>query len=64
MPGTRVMVVTVTAFPAAISPGDRAAAERAGPPVGRCGERVVCHLRDPLSCRLAVRGLGWMARSP
>ena len=63
MPGTRVMGVTVTAFPAAISPDDRAATARAGLPVRRCGKGVLRHLADPLSCRFTVRDLGWMAHS-
>jgi hypothetical protein len=62
MPGTRVMFVAMAAFPAAVSPDDLPAAERAGPLAGRCGDLAVCHLRDPLCCRLAVRGLRWMAR--
>jgi len=64
MPGTRVMLVAVAAFPAAISPSDLAAAERAGLPAGRSGEHVVCHLRGPLRCRLAGCGLECTARSP
>jgi hypothetical protein len=62
MPGTRAMFVAVAAFPAAVSPGNLPAAERAslGIAAGRCGEIVVCHLGDLLRCRLAVRG--WRAR--
>src|ERR1700722_20328856 len=59
MPGTGLMQIAVAAFPAAVSAGDLPAADRAGLPARRCGERVVCHLRAPLHCRLAVRG--WRA---
>jgi len=64
MPGTWIMLVAVASFPAALSPGDRAAAERPGLPAGGCGGHAVCHLRGPLRCRLAVCGLECMARSP
>ncbi len=55
MPGARVMFVAVAAFPSAVSPDDLPAAERAVLLAGRCGDLTVCHLRDPLRCRLAVR---------
>src|SRR6185437_9942622 len=64
MPSTRVMFVAVAAFPAAVSPGDLPAAERAGLPAGRCGDLAVCHLRDPPRCRLTVHGLRWTPRPP
>ena len=56
------MFVAVAAFPAAVSPDDLPAAERAGLLAGRYGDLAICHLRDPLRCRLAVRGLRWTAR--
>ena len=62
MPGIWVVLVPVTPFPAAISPGELRTAERAdlaGP--GDCyGGLIVCHLRDPLRRCLAVR-LAWRA---
>ena len=48
MPGTRVMHVTMAAFPAAVSPNGLPAAERAALLGGRCGDLALCHLRDPI----------------
>jgi hypothetical protein len=56
------MFVAVAAFPAAVSPNDLPAAEWAGLLAVRYGDLAVCHLRDPLRCRMAVRGLRWTAR--
>jgi hypothetical protein len=53
MPGIWVVSVHVTPFPAAICPGELRTAEHAGflACVAECyGERIVCHLRDPLRC--------------
>jgi len=53
MPGLWVVLVPVTPFPAAISPGELRTAERADVLADLyCCERIVCHLRDPLRrCR-------------
>ena len=50
MPGIWVVLVPVTPFPAAISPGELRTAERADlAGLGEYdGELVVCHLQDPL----------------
>src|SRR5579863_5537411 len=48
MPGTRVMFVAVAAFPAAVSPDDLPAPERAGLLAGCCGGLAVGHRGDPL----------------
>ena len=56
MPDTRAVVVEMTAFPAALGPDDLPAAGWTGCLAGRCCERVVCHLRDPLCCCLTVPG--------
>lgn len=51
MPAIWVVLIPVTPFPAAICPGELRTAERADLPVGpgECyGERIACHLRDPL----------------
>jgi hypothetical protein len=49
MPGIWVVLVLVAPFPAAISPGELRTAERADVlPSLTCGERIVCHLLDPL----------------
>jgi hypothetical protein len=54
MPGIWVVLVPVTPFPAAIGPGELRTAERVDL-LARChSKRVVCHLRDPLRCCLAV----------
>lgn len=67
MPGTRVMLVEMAAFPATLGPQDLPAAQRGGPRLlsGRFGEPVVCHLPDlssaglnfPLPAR-ALTGMG------
>jgi hypothetical protein len=51
MPGSRVMLVEVAAFPATVGPEDRPAAQRAGLGLlaGPFGGPVVCHLPDPSS---------------
>jgi hypothetical protein len=72
MPVAWVVLVAVAPFPAAISPGEFVAAQRAclladmadmGDMAEHYGNRVICHLRDPLRCRLAVRVAwrGWCA---
>jgi hypothetical protein len=58
MPGVRGVLVAVAPFPASIGAGHLGAAERACllAELAECyGKLVVCHLRDPLRCRLAVR---------
>src|SRR5258708_6812332 len=53
MPGICGVHIPVTPFIAAICPGEFRTAERAGflAGVAEChGERIVCHLRDPLRC--------------
>jgi hypothetical protein len=62
MPGIWVVLVPVTPFPAAISPGELRTAERADlADPGDCyGGLIVCHLRDPLRRRLTVH-LTWRA---
>jgi hypothetical protein len=70
MPGIWAVLIPVTPFPAAICPGELRAAERTDLLTGRgdCyGERVVCHLRDPLRrCRLCAwpGGPGVVAAAP
>lgn len=59
MPDAGVMFAKVTAFPAAVSPCDLLAAERADLLAGRRCDGAVCHLRDPLRAHLAVPGLAW-----
>ena len=62
MPGIWIVLVPVAPFPAAVCPGELRTAERADPLAhlgAYYGERIVCHLRDPLR-RLAVR-LTWRA---
>ena len=54
MPGIRVVLIPVTPFPAAICPRELRTAERAGLLSGLgeyYGERIVCHLRNPLHRR-------------
>ena len=51
MPGVRVVLVPVAPFIAAICPGELRAARRACLLAECHGERVVCHLRDPVRCR-------------
>ena len=61
MPDAGVMFAKVTAFPAAVSPCDLLAAERADLLAGRCCDGAVRHVRDPLRGHLAVPGLAWPA---
>jgi hypothetical protein len=44
MPGPRIVLVEVAAFPAALGADDLTAAEVAGLPAARCGNRGVGHL--------------------
>jgi hypothetical protein len=59
----RGVLIAVASFPAALGPGEFVAAEPAwllagsARLAGWCGKQVVGHLRDPLRCRLAVRGV-------
>jgi hypothetical protein len=65
MPGIWVVLVPVTPFPAAVSPGELRTAERADLLAGLAefyGKRIACHLRAPLSCQFGrVRGLAGLA---
>jgi hypothetical protein len=61
MPGLWAVLVPVTPFPAAISPGELRTAERADVLAGLYGgERIVWHLLDPL--RRCWPGLAWRFR--
>src|ERR1700729_187447 len=66
MPVIRGVLVAVAPFPASLGAGHLGAAQRgcllAG--LAECyGKLIVCHLRDPLRCRLAVCAAwrGWCA---
>jgi hypothetical protein len=57
MPGVRGVLVAVAPFPASIGAGHLGAAQRACllADLAECyGKLIVCHLRDPLRCRLAA----------
>jgi hypothetical protein len=58
MPGARGVLVAMASFPAPIGAGHFGAAGLAYLLAGRYGKRDICHLRDPLRCRLAVRVAG------
>jgi hypothetical protein len=68
MPRIRVVLVPVTLFPPAISPGELATTERADLQVRVAesnGKRIACHLRDPLCSRLVrLRGPAGPAVAP
>jgi len=66
MPAVHGVLVEVASFPASFGPEKLVAAERAcllaelaelADCSGCAGKLVFCHLRDPLRCRLAVRGM-------
>jgi hypothetical protein len=63
MPPIGGVLVAVAPFPASLGAGELVAAVRGYIPTGLAGlagclgKRVACHLRDPLRCRLAVRGM-------
>ena len=63
MPAVGGVLVAVASFPASLGAGELVAAVRGCLPTGLAGlagclgKRVACHLRDPLRCRLAVRGM-------
>ena len=66
MPGVRGVLVAVAPFPASIGAGQLGAAQRGCllADLAECyGKLIVCHLRDPLRCRLAVCAAwrGWCA---
>src|SRR5437667_6388392 len=60
MPGARRVLVEVAPFPASTGAGYLGAAERAcllAGVAGCFGKRDISHLRGPLRCRLAARGV-------